>query len=70
MLALYHFAAGIEKEEGASTERALGFTSSKTFVTDQGSLLIADESTDRHTPQRACINLTINFRGGHESGQY
>lgn len=67
VLALNDVSASAEQEESTGAVSALGLTLLQALVSDKGSLLIPDQTSDRDTLQRSVCNITIDLRGRDES---
>lgn len=70
VIALNNLCSGVEEQECTSSEGTFGFATFETLVTDQGALLISDQSTDRDTLQRAVCDVAVYMGSGNELRQY
>ena len=67
--AFHDLGAGTEEQEGPRSVRAFGFALVQTFVTNQGTLLVSNQTADRDASQRTVCNASVYLGRRDESWQ-
>ena len=69
MVAVHDIGTRAEQQERASTIRAFGFALSKTLITDERALLVANETTKRHALEGPINQISVHLTRRDETRQ-